>query len=145
LLESRSGVEAVSSATGAVRYRIAGGVPSADGNAVMGLQGDRLIVWEAHTGMVRRTVPVGPGLVISTVSPDGKAAALTTRSPSAYLSAGRTETHLAVVKLPDATVTRYNLVGNLAPDAFTNDGRDLFLVNYLPAEAPTAIRSPPST
>jgi DNA-binding beta-propeller fold protein YncE len=135
LLTTRTGVEAVST-TGAVRYRIAGGVTTADGATVMATAGDRLLVWDARTGLISATVPVGPGLVVSTVSPDGHDVALTTTPSSTYLPAGRSRTQITVVKLPGKTLTRYDLTGNFAPDAFSSDGRDLFLVSYLPAEAP---------
>jgi DNA-binding beta-propeller fold protein YncE len=135
LLTTRTGVEAVS-ATGAVRYRITGGVAAADGTTVMATAGDRLLVWDTRTGLITASVPVGPGLVVSAVSPDGRAVALTATPSSSYLPAGRARTKITVVKLPGKTLTSYALTGNFAPDAFTSDGRNLFLVSYLPAETP---------
>jgi hypothetical protein len=136
LLSTGNGVEGVAATTGAVRYRIPGGVATADGTTVMATAGDRLLVWDARTGLIRHSIKIGAGLVVATVSPDGQAAALTTTSPaSTYLLAGRTETQITVVKLP-STLTRYNLAGNFVPDAFASDTRDLFLVDYLPAQQP---------
>lgn len=135
LLATKTGVEAVSSSDGAVRYRVAGGVATADGSAVMAVEGEGLVVRDARTGSTRQTVHVGAGLVLSTVSANGRLVALTTTAAAGHLPAGRTQTQIAVVHLPAGTVSRYDLMGNFAPDAFSTGG-GLFLVSYLPAEAP---------
>lgn len=138
LFATKSGIEAVSSSDGTVRYRVAGGVATADGSAVMAIEGDRLVVRNPRTGSTRQTVPVGPGLAVSAISADGRMVALTapaTTATATYLPAGRTRTQIAVVHLPAATISRYDLMGNFTPDAFSAGG-NLFLVSYLPAEAP---------
>jgi hypothetical protein len=135
LLATKSGIEAVSAADGTVRYQVAGGVATADGSAVIAIEGDRLVVRDARTGSTRQKVPVGPGLVVSAISADASLVALTTAAPATYLPAGRAHTQIAVVQLAAGTVSRYDLMGNFAPDTFSTGG-DLFLVSYLPADKP---------
>ncbi len=135
VLSTGSGIEGVS-AGGVLRYRVPDGVATTDGSTIMAAQGDQLVIRDAHTGSTRQTVRVGPGLTVSNISPDGTLVALTTQASVSYLPAGRTETRFAVVRLPMGTVTPYRLTGNFLPDAFSNGGSGLFLVSYLPAQAP---------
>ncbi len=136
VLATRTGVEGVSAADGALRYQAPDGVLSADGQAVFATEGDRLVKRDTRTGTVQLSVAVGSGLVVSTISPDGQSVALTTTRKSSYLPAGRTRTAITVVALP-AVVKHYDLAGNFAPDAFSIPGAGgLFLVSYVPPLAP---------
>jgi hypothetical protein len=136
LLATKTGVEGVSSIHGAVRYRVTGGVPTADGTQVMATEGGRLVVRDARTGAVTQSVSVGTGMTVSTIDAAGRWVALTSVPSTPYLPAGRTRTQITVVHVPDSSVQRFDLAGNLAPDAFATNGGGLFLVSYLPPEKP---------
>jgi hypothetical protein len=56
--------------------------------------------------------------------------------PVGTLAPGRTETTLAVVG-DGGSVDELTVTGNVEPEGFSVDGDSLFVVNYLPAEAPT--------
>ncbi len=139
LLSTGSGMEGVT-VGGVLRHRVAGGVATTDGSVVMATEGDRLIVRDARTGSTRQAVQVGPGLVVSTISPEGTQVALSDASPAP----GRTETRFTVVRLPLGTATPYRLAGNFAPDAFSNGGGGSWSVTCL-LRRPTVTRSPGST
>jgi hypothetical protein len=124
------------SSIGAVRYRVAGGVPTADGTQVMATEGGRLVVRDARTGAITQSVSVGTGTTVSTIDAAGRWVALTSVPSTPYLPAGRTRTQITVVHVPDSSVQRFDLAGNLAPDAFATNGGGLFLVSYLPPEKP---------
>jgi len=53
------------------------------------------------------------------------------------LAPGRSRTDLAVVH-DDGRTERYDLEGNVEPEAFSLDGTALFVISFLPAEAPTS-------
>jgi hypothetical protein len=135
-LATKEGIEGVSSADGSVRYRVANGALTADGGTVLATEAGRLVVRDARTGTVTQSVAVGAGLTVSTISPDGSSVALSPAPASSYLPPGRTQTTIVIVRLPAATVMRYDLAGNLAADAFSTDDRGLFLASYLPPESP---------
>jgi hypothetical protein len=136
LLATKTGVVGVSSIDGAVRYRVSGGVPTADGTQVMATDGDRLLIRDARTGAVTQSVSVGTGMTVSTIDAAGRWVALTSAASTPYLPAGRTRTPITVVHVPDSSVQRFDLAGNLAPDTFATNGGGLFLVSYLPPEHP---------
>ncbi len=136
LLATKTGVEGVSSLDGVVRYRVTGGVPTADGSQVMATEGDRLVVRDARSGAITKSVSVGTGMTVSTIDATGRWVALTSVPATPYLPAGRTRTQITVVHLPDSSLQHFDLAGNLAPDAFATNGGGLFLVSYLPPEKP---------
>jgi DNA-binding beta-propeller fold protein YncE len=102
----------------------------------MATEGGRLVVRDARTGTVTQSVNVGAGMTVSTIDAAGRWVALTSVPSTPYLPAGRTRTEITVVHVPDSSVQRFDLSGNLAPDAFATDGGGLFVVSYLPPEKP---------
>jgi DNA-binding beta-propeller fold protein YncE len=114
---------------------------TADGATVVATAGPQLVVRDARDGSVRRSIPVPPGLVVKALSGDGTMAALSApdpgpATPSGYLPAGRTATTIVVVDLKSGSVTRHDLAGSLTPEAFSTDNRSVFVISYLPAQAP---------
>ena len=70
--------------------------------------------------------------------PDGSAARTAGIPPCRCLARGRT---IVVADPTGSTETRtYDLRGNFEPEAFSTDDRHLFLIQHLPAEAPTVYR-----
>jgi hypothetical protein len=76
------------------------------------------------------------------VSPDGRLVALATPGAaggSPYRPGGRTRTTVVVADDGGERV-RFDLAGNLEPEAFSADGRLLFVLDYLPPTAPDRYR-----
>lgn len=71
------------------------------------------------------------------VSGDGRSCALTT-TPPAVRPAARARTPLLVTA--DGRQRRYDLGGVVEPDAFTEDGTGLFVLEWLPPQAPDRYR-----
>ncbi|MDQ1415814.1 MAG: hypothetical protein QOF81_1427 [Acidimicrobiaceae bacterium] len=141
LLTTSQGVEAVSLPSGNLRYRVAGGVIAADGATVVATSGEQLVVRDARDGSVRRSIRVPAGLVVKALSGDATMAALSApdpapATPTGYMPAGRTATTIVVVDLKSGSVTRHDLAGSLTPEAFSTDNRSVFVISYLPAQAP---------
>ena len=92
----------------------------------------------------KRTVGKVPGeLQVFAASARGQQIVLApTRSqgPTPSLPEGRAQTELVIFRPGDHTSKRFTLEGNFAPEAFSTDGRRLFLIEYLPAAAPDRYR-----
>ena len=85
-----------------------------------------------------RVVPE-PRQEIRIVSPDGDALALMEargNRDELYVPEPRTETAITVVWREVAEPKRFDLEGNFEPEAFTRDGRTLYLLEFWPADAP---------
>lgn len=82
-----------------------------------------------------------PGLAVRLASSGGRAVVLGPAAPDAAhpYPEGRTHTKLVVARL-DGSARRYDLRGNLEPEAFSTDLSSLFVVDYTPAAAPTEYR-----
>jgi hypothetical protein len=121
------GAEAVVSRDGGVVYAVtragAGGSTLVRLNPVDGEPAGR-------TSLAGRWVP-------RVVSGDGRSCALTT-TPAAARPAARARTPLLVTA--DGRQRRYDLGGVVEPDAFTQDGAGLFVLEWLPPQAPDRYR-----
>ncbi len=98
-----------------------------------------LVALDARTGEERWRQGIDAGLSPIVASQDGGAVVLAGTvegsSASGY-PAPRTETNLAIARR-GAEVQAHTLRGNYEPEAFSRDGRRLYLIKYVPAEAPT--------
>ena len=93
----------------------------------------------ARSGEVARSVRLPGRWFPSAAGPSGLVALVAPASgPDAYPPAGRDHTSLLIVS-GDA-VRRLDLAGNYVPDAFTPDGRGLFVLDWLPSTAPEHYR-----
>ena len=79
---------------------------------------------------------VGGALHVKVVSVDGNLAVLSPISER-YYQDGRPTTSLVIVGLDSNTAQWIHLKGNLEPEAFSTDGKSLFVIRYLPPRAPT--------
>ena len=90
------------------------------------------------------TLRLDGSLDVRVVSESGGSVALMDPLPDGWDPAvplPRSRTPIVVADPTGATETRtYNLPGNFEPEAFSTDDRQLFLIQHLPAEAPTVYR-----
>ena len=122
--------------------RLPGAVPSADFSAVVHAtpRGDETEVTalEPASG-AQLWSRMAPGVLeVKVVSPDARLVAL--GSPAAEYPRGRSSTTLVVVGADGAPARTIELDGNYEPEAFSTDGHNLFVVQYLPPLAPTSYR-----
>jgi hypothetical protein len=115
---------------------------SADGRLVYAVTrgttgGSVLVRQDPANGVPIRSVGLGGGWLPRVISSDGQSCALT-RTPAAALPAARARTALLVTT--DGKQREYDLAGVVEPDAFTDDGAALFVLEWLPAAAPDHYR-----
>jgi hypothetical protein len=139
LIDSRSGLLVL----GGARPGGLGGpaVASADGGLVYAVLrdggGPALVRLDPADGRPGTRSALEDGWVPRVISADGRSCALT-RTPAAALPVARPRTELLVVT--DGRQRRYDLGGVVEPDAFTRDGDGLFVLEWLPPEAPDRYR-----
>jgi YVTN family beta-propeller protein len=99
---------------------------------------------DALTGEVVSTVRVPGELSVRVASADGSRAALLAPLPEGHgpwVPQPRASTEIAVVDFSEGGETiRYRLAGNVEPEAFSVDGRSLFLIRFVPSMDPEAYR-----
>jgi hypothetical protein len=93
---------------------------------------------DAGTRQEMRTANVPEGLGVAAISADGTLIAYsdTPEYGRKGLPAPRASTRVAIVSSWTAGAKTLELPGNLVPEAFSKDGRDLFVLDYVPAMAP---------
>ncbi len=118
------------------------GIPSTDWSSVVTADPHRLATdvaaRDARTGDLEWEQSIeGPRLEVRIVSKNADMVALLPRGN--HYSLGRTQTTLVVTgrDTPPRTIL---LDGNYEPEAFSNDGNSVFLIEYLPAQAPNSYR-----
>ena len=139
-----SGVSLLDTEAGAVRTRIRNGVRSRDwvfqarlterGTTVAAVNaaGDTVWVRELDDDLAARIA-----------SSDGSRVALLPFDDAPvdpYNPVGRSTTALTVVPTDGGGPRTYRLAGNFEPEAFSTSGRSLFVVEYMPPEAPESYR-----
>jgi len=148
LLATLGGPLAVDVPSGEIVARAYGAVASADGARLYAAEpsGSRTILRtiDAATGAGVASTSLRGTLAVRVVSWDGARVALmpplaTGQDP--WTPAPRSGTTLVVADPSGASAARtYRLRGNYEPEAFSSDGASLFLIQYLPAEAPSVYR-----
>lgn len=139
-----SGLDVLSAANGEQVASAPGGVASPDFSTLVSTEphdGSTLVSW-MDAGGAELTRTVVPGEVSArVVSPDATVAALTegAHGSSPYVAEPRSRTRVVVVN-DRGDVRDLDLGGNFEPEAFSTDGSTLFLLEYIPAEAPTRYR-----
>lgn len=115
-------------------------VASADFSTLYAVRGDRLVTVDATGNRELASAAVPGGLTARVVSTSGRLVALT-RGAVADRPAGREKT---TIVLADPSGTRpawsLELPGNFEPEAFSADDAYLFVLEYLPANAPERYR-----
>lgn len=141
-LQTEAGLAIAAAGSDSAEFQASDSLPSADWSTVVRAgrhpAGTRVSGSDPHSGeKVWSKILDGP-LGLKIVSGDGTMAALgPTREP--YYSQGRRSTELVVVGASRDEQT-YSLDGNYEPEAFSTDGGNLFVIEYLPAARPTHYR-----
>jgi hypothetical protein len=148
VLGTGSGPIVVDAANGSVVARDAGALASPDGSRLYTTstsEGSTTIVTsDAISGRRLATTSIEGTLDTRVVSVSGRRAALMHPLPAGgdpWIPVPRSSTSITVVDPTGGSSRKtYELAGNFEPEAFSIDDRRLFLIEYLPAEAPTAYR-----
>jgi hypothetical protein len=145
IVETQDGLELGRSADGEVILDVPGGVTSPDREVLVSAESrgtDTLVRRLDLDGNELDRWSIPGDLAARVVSPSGTTVALTERtgtSTSTYAPAPRARTHIAVAG-PHGAVDELDLRGNFEPEAFSTDDRQLFVLEYIPALAPTRYR-----
>jgi hypothetical protein len=149
VLQTDDGSIALDSLGGVPLVAEPGSVASFDGSmlfrATSGASDDTttLTTTDALTGseVATRTVPGELDVRVASVS--GELVAMMEPFASgfdAWTPVPRAETEIVVADPSGGRILRYSLTGNYEPEAFSTDDTKLFLIEYLPAEAPAVYR-----
>lgn len=140
-LESSEGIAVLAAgATAEAEPPATDGIPSTDWSSVVTADPSKLATRvearDARTGEPQWQKDIdGPKLDLRVVSREAEMVALLPRG--SHYSQGRTGTGLVVTGRDVEPRTIY-LDGNFEPEAFSNDGRSLFVLEYLPARNPNS-------
>ena len=134
--------------SGTVRFERAGALASADGTRVYAAASSagRTVVEtnDAVSGALLSRSSVDGVHTLAVVSGSGRAAALVDPLPTGWdpaLPVPRSSTSIVVADPTGRAGSKtFRLRGNYEPEAFSVDDRQLFLIQHLPAEAPTVYR-----
>jgi YVTN family beta-propeller protein len=136
LVSTTGGLTGVDWAERRVVYQVPNALLSSDWSRVVTSGADgKLQVLDSRTGVPQSSIDIPTGFVISAVSKDGRRVALS--------SSGGGSIHTRIVVAdPSGTAAQrtFDLQGNYEPDAFANDNQHLFVLEYLPPEAPDRYR-----
>ncbi len=122
-------------------------VVTADGRTIFAARGigpdTEVLTIETDSGQVTRSVRLPGAWVPAVASPLAAALIAPTHdsgaAPVAYAPAGRASTSVMIIAF-SGTTRRLDLAGNYVPDAFSNDGTGLFVLDWLPSGAPEHYR-----
>lgn len=141
-LQTEAGLAIAAAGSDSAEFQALDSLPSADWTTVVRARqhpsGTRLIGSDPRSGKAVWSTVAQGRLDLKIVSGDGTIAALGPRSEP-YYSQGRRSTELVVVGA-SGDEQRYSLDGNYEPEAFSTDGGNLFVIEYLPADRPTHYR-----
>ena len=106
--------------------------------------GTSLRTLDPTTGAVASSIALKGSLSIRAVAGDGTMVALAKPPPAGtdvWTPVPRRHTTIVVADPSGGNEPEtYRLDGNLEPEAFSNDGEDLFVIQYLPPEKPSLYR-----
>ncbi|MGH2748307.1 MAG: hypothetical protein ACRDKB_10325 [Actinomycetota bacterium] len=142
-LQTGSGVAIVETGATSPTFRDGAVVPSRDWSTVVRTvtvrNETRLEALNPTSGVESWSMNLAGNLRVKVVSEDGDLVALGPARESHY-SQGRASTKLVIAGkgIPDPRTIK--LEGSFEPEAFSIDGRSLFVIEYLPARAPSSYR-----
>lgn len=147
-LRTADGAVTIDVRTGRVLLHAPGAVPRADWSELFQAEpaggGTVLRTVDPATGVDASSVPLPGSLAIRAVAGDGSRVALSRPLPSgaaAWTPVPRRRTMIVVADPSGATDPEtYRLKGNLEPEAFSRNGKFLFVIQYLPPSAPSLYR-----
>jgi hypothetical protein len=148
VLETAQASIVVDTEAGAVLADAPGAVVGPDGNRLYTATSDgsttMVEVRDAVDGTLLSTAPFPGALDVRVASLSGRLIAMTARLASTVdpwaPSPRSTSTILVTDARASSPMRTYRLAGNYEPEAFSVDDARLFLIQYLPAENPTAYR-----
>jgi DNA-binding beta-propeller fold protein YncE len=148
LLGTEAGPLVVQVPSGSVLFDRPGTVASLGGSwllsATLSAGSTLLSIVDGADADAASTVRLDGTLDVRVVSESGGAVALMDPLPEGWdpeVPLPRSRTPIVVADPTGATQTRtYDLRGNFEPEAFSTDDRQLFMIQHLPAEAPTVYR-----
>ena len=141
-LQTGAGIAIAPAGASSAEFQAPGAIPSADWSTVVRSKSrrgfTRVVAKDALSGTETWRSRAQGSLNLKIVSKDGGLAALgpTSEKPS---SIGRGKTVLTILGSTGSEKI-IELDGNYEPEAFSSDGENLFVVQYLPARAPTKYR-----
>lgn len=144
LVTTSEGLELIST-SGEVVATIPNGVASSDSSILVSSEardGTTVLRRFDRAGRVLTKATVSGRFAPLVISPSGDLVAIgeaATPASSPYLPAGRTTTNLGVVDAGGRT-RAFHLRGNFEPEAFSTADDELYLIEYVPAAAPTRYR-----
>lgn len=109
-------------------------------SSAMSRSSTTLAVTDLASGKTTRGSRFAGSLVTSVVSGSGRYAALTSprrEGATPWLPDGRRETRIVIASIAGGRDRSFELQGNIEPEAFSTDDRTLFLIEFMPAMAPT--------
>ncbi len=131
LLSTETGITAVDVGTDHVRWRAPGAVAALDGSAVFGRGSGTLLRLDPMTGEELDAWPVDAGLDPVVVAPDGEWVALTDHAHYVTGAPPAARTQLLVVNGRTGQArARFDLAGDLEPEAFSPRGDRLVVLNH---------------
>ncbi len=149
VLDRGSGVVAIDPSTGSLMFQRSGITPLPDWSKAFttSVSGGSTDVKEIDpaTGTTSTSVQVGGRYEIGAVAADGDAVALVTPTPDGtepWAPVDRASTTVVVAQPgdPSGSSQRYRLHGNFVPEAFSSDGSELLMLQYLPPTDPVSYR-----
>lgn len=148
VLGSSSGVVSLHPATGSVLFDGAGVPALGDWSTVFSTKSSgRNTILEARnsaTGEIGSSVSIPGTLSVRVASRDGSQVALMPPLPagsSPWVPEPRRTTTIVLADPSEGNQPmRFELKGNFEPEAFSTDGRKLYLISYVPPTAPVAYR-----
>ena len=141
LVRTSGGMAAADMSTRKVLFNEENAIASPDRSLVYSTSQGALRVLEADTGDVVDSFPAPAGTIPIAAS-EGGLVALIAEGSATYPRAaeGRRSTPVDLTNTENGAAQHLNLHGNFEPEAFSTDGRSLFLIQYLPAAAPDHYR-----
>jgi WD40 repeat protein len=148
VVATADGVRALDSSSGSTVFSATGAIGVPDWSKAFSTEPDgsatSIVERYPATGATVTSTSVKGRLSIRTVSQDGSQIALAPPLPAGvdvWTPVPRVATDIVVADPSGwAKPERYHLAGNFEPEAFSTDGRELFMIQYLPASAPVAYR-----
>jgi len=135
------GVKVFDTETEAVMLDAAPAVPSQQGNVVFQTtaraEGTEVAAFDPANGHALWSTVLAEPAELRIAAQDGSAAVLGAPRPVDGTIPGRVTTQLTIVRGED-DMQRYDVPGNVEPETFSTDANKLFLIDYLPPEAPTS-------
>jgi hypothetical protein len=148
VLGSSHGVVTVDAGNGSILFQGSGVPSSSDWSTLLSAtpDGDRTILQrrDSISGEALTSLPVPGQLAPRVTSPDGSLVALMpplAAGSSPWVPEPRSSTTITVADAAGLQAPRrFRLEGNFEPEAFSADGRTMFLISYVPPTAPTGYR-----